>query len=374
MRPLSQISFRILGVPVLLSGPPAIVDPIGAAYRRFIERASTSPSVSVRVLPEPDPAIIVNGRTMPLARGLDALLQVYAQFLAAVLDAVETHAMFHAAVLATPDREGVLVAAPTGHGKTSLSLALVRRGFGFLSDDYAPVEVPSGRVAPFLRALGVVVDGTAPIPPEFAAAAAAPHVPTLMGKALLDVGEVLGERSVVHDPVKLRHVVVLSDDAAGSLDPGDTWVEVALLSAAAEAFDRSVEAIAGVETTERAALDGAAMRTLKLRGDGAAVAALDGVLQADGVLSARKYWNRRPDFEGTPSVAPIRRTDAALLLGREMLNRRRSSRFLARYGGDTAALFLDLAGVLRDVGCWRVTLGRFEATAEAIASLVSPSD
>ncbi|MEJ2085030.1 MAG: hypothetical protein P8Y44_05040 [Acidobacteriota bacterium] len=58
----------------------------------------------------------------------------------------------HAAVLA---RNGAayLFPAPTGSGKSTLAWALSNRGFGYLSDELAPLELSKLEVLPFLRPL-----------------------------------------------------------------------------------------------------------------------------------------------------------------------------------------------------------------------------
>jgi hypothetical protein len=75
--------------------------------------------------------------------------------LEAMLDGIRSHLLFHAGVVSRGQR-GLLICGPAGFGKTSLILELALRGFGFLSDDYAPVALDSGLVAPFPRSMGIV--------------------------------------------------------------------------------------------------------------------------------------------------------------------------------------------------------------------------
>lgn len=53
----------------------------------------------------------------------------------------------HAAVVARGDT-GLLLCGPSGVGKSSLTLALLDHGWDYLSDDFAPIAVESGRVLP----------------------------------------------------------------------------------------------------------------------------------------------------------------------------------------------------------------------------------
>lgn len=63
--------------------------------------------------------------------------------------------LIHAGAVSTPAGEGILLPAPSGHGKTTLTTALVRAGFLYLSDEVGAVDPISRRLYPFQRALGL---------------------------------------------------------------------------------------------------------------------------------------------------------------------------------------------------------------------------
>ncbi|KHD07080.1 hypothetical protein PN36_04715 [Candidatus Thiomargarita nelsonii] len=60
--------------------------------------------------------------------------------------------LFHAAALSYHGK-GVIIAADSGCGKTTLTLALVRQGFKFLSDDVAALDLNNGKLTPYPRCL-----------------------------------------------------------------------------------------------------------------------------------------------------------------------------------------------------------------------------
>lgn len=62
--------------------------------------------------------------------------------------------LLHGAVLKTPQGEGVVLAGNSRQGKTTLSVALARSGFDFLTDDLSFID-DTGRLRPFLRDLHV---------------------------------------------------------------------------------------------------------------------------------------------------------------------------------------------------------------------------
>ena len=63
------------------------------------------------------------------------------------LEASHNTIALHAAVVARGDT-GLLLCGPSGVGKSSLTIALLDRGWAYLSDDFAPIAVESGRVLP----------------------------------------------------------------------------------------------------------------------------------------------------------------------------------------------------------------------------------
>ena len=360
--------FRILQTGVTLRGPAEIVDPIAFAYRRF--RVEDAGPAAIRLdLDSLDAvSVLVSGRSVDLVPDLDVGLQFYQFLLDALMDRLGSHALLHAAALRTRSGGALLLAAPSGHGKTSLTLELAHRGLGFLGDDYAPLDLDRRRVLPYPRAVGIHPDGDAPIPPPFRSLATQPGVTQLFGKSLLDVGQVLGETSVVTEPVPLRSVVLLTarESSSGGLP---TRIVVAARRGDGDELQAFFAGTSGIEILERAERPHLSLWSLRLEHEASPTEALSRVLDSDKVLFSEKIWDERPDFRGRPAVVAVRRREAAEFLGREMLNRRSEGQLLSRHGGNVTALFLHLAGALRETSCWSVSVGGCAETADLIESL-----
>ncbi|MGH2746789.1 MAG: hypothetical protein ACRDKB_02545 [Actinomycetota bacterium] len=61
--------------------------------------------------------------------------------------------LIHAGAVATPRGEGILLPAASGSGKTTLTGALVRAGFGYLSDEAGAIDPITKRLYPYPKAL-----------------------------------------------------------------------------------------------------------------------------------------------------------------------------------------------------------------------------
>ena len=67
--------------------------------------------------------------------------------------------LIHSGNLATKDKKSIIIAAPCGFGKTTMTRELLKVGFHFLSDELAPLELSSGLIHPFPRGMGVIKNG-----------------------------------------------------------------------------------------------------------------------------------------------------------------------------------------------------------------------
>jgi hypothetical protein len=369
---VSRHRFRILDIELELSGPAEIVDPIAFAYRRFAAAKPVTDAPEPRVViehPAPD-VVVVDGTPSPVLPGLERQAQIYHALQVALMDAIGSHAVLHAGAMVAPDGGVVILAGPSGHGKSSVTLALIHGGFRFMSDDYAPLDPDRRDIAPYPRAVGIIPGGTAPIPEAFRNASLSPDGVKLMGKTLVDVGRTLGEEAVATGPAPLRHVILLTSDLDAVATPATSLVVGSRLEHASE-IDTVFRDTPGV--TMLRSDEAGELRRWWLELDPALrpTERLAPILDGDRVAFAEKQWGTRPTFDATPEVTPIRRREAAELLGRELLNRRSGGALLARFGGSVPRLFLEVAGALSEARCSRLQVGNYAATADLIRETVA---
>ncbi len=367
-----ECHFRVLDEGMTLSGPGEIVEPIAFAYRRFKVADEPADTFRVALSASDDGYLEAGDRRIALVPGLDRMLQVYQCFLNSLMDRIGAFAVLHAGALVSPGGKAVVLGAPSGHGKTSLSLELAHRGLGFMSDDFAPLDLSSRVVFPYPRTVGIIPGGRAPIPEVFARSAREPDAVRMFGKSLIDVGQVLGDASLAQGPAPLAHVVLLTAHPSGMPErPAASRIQIACRPADADEFDEAFADVPGVRIEGRDAQPHLRVWQLHLDHTKEPTRKLLSLFDSEKVVLFEKQWDVKPDFSATPRAIPIKRRQAAEFLGREMLNRRGRSRLLARYDDNLTALFLDLAGALRDAECWSLSVGNNSATADLVEQLIA---
>jgi hypothetical protein len=96
---------------------------------------------------------------------VDVIFHLMLQTMQEMMNQNEDFLLLHAGAVITPGGKGVLLPAASGSGKTTLVTALVRAGFGFLSDELGVIEPGTARVHPFPRALNLK-EGTLSLFPD----------------------------------------------------------------------------------------------------------------------------------------------------------------------------------------------------------------
>ncbi len=351
---MHRAAYRFFNAPfVVETDSAAFLAQFDLAYESFKSLEEIASPV-YRVMLAGEPAITVDGQTWrstdPEALGLFA----YNAILNAATARVRSHFLFHAAAVATPVGRGVILAGGAGLGKTTLTLALLARGFRFFSDDVAAVGRTDSRVYPFPRRLGLRVSGERP-----------------GQKRLIDIAELAPGSLSCETSCPARFLFLLADPAGSAAGPG--WyllldrVEAALLA--------DLGALPGVQ--EVSVIRDAAYPALRLTLGAGELPALEPAIQA----ACRRHNvllfeitagpEAPPDFSGEPKLIPLPATEAAQALLRHLKGGPRSTLLHCEFRGSAARLYLALADLAARMACYRLRVGRLNASVELIMATTS---
>jgi hypothetical protein len=129
----------------------------------------------------------------------------------------ETHAIVHAASMSWAG-EGIIFPGRAGAGKTTLSVALAQRGFGFLSDEIACYDLRKRRLEPHPRSVRLRAEAAALLGLDLAASPGIDDAKT--GKRIADIVDIAGPGVSLGSSCALRHVFLLDGmGEASRLEP-----------------------------------------------------------------------------------------------------------------------------------------------------------
>ncbi len=352
------------------SDSEAFLDTFRGVYGRFRQPVQ-DPALTCHVVtsahPLGRPAVVVDGQPR-FCDDPDVLVKhAYVAIMNAVFERVCDYAVIHAGVVSWAG-QGVLLTGGPAVGKTTLTLELVRRGFAFLSDDVAPLHRATGQVVPFPKTLGVR-PGTPPLMPGFSFADQRTIPFFAEGqKRFVDVEAI--KAGALGEPCPARYLFVLSDRLDDEEPAGD--VIVMMLDRLSDKLLEDLAAVPGVEgvtdigdwlfpAVEVAVAPGAVVEL-----------ELEAVCRAHDVLVMYLAKGRdvQPDFGAAPALAPLSRSQAALELVRKFRAGPRSALIREVHKGDMASFFLELLQVAGRMRCYRLQVGRLEATADLICDVV----
>lgn len=191
------------------------IDTIARLLGRFVVENLPDDRIAQKklvVLTQPDspwnsPIAILDGGIRPLDLGSrpnsPSLEEFVYRIVCLLISAnTQTHFLFHAAALSYSG-EGIVLAGDPGYGKTTLTLALLRRGCRFLSDEFAALNRSDNQLHPFPRSLQIEPDTL-----ERTGFRGVVHSTTFgLEKLILDIDQ-LGF-GWLGTPVPLRHVIIL---------------------------------------------------------------------------------------------------------------------------------------------------------------------
>ena len=337
-------------------------------YRRFqVNAASHHPTqLDFKIITgaKHPPQLILNGVEWPLPDTVNLRRYIYGHILKTILNHVRSHLLFHAAVVASEDG-ATLIVADSFHGKTTLSLALVQRGFSFLTDETAALGRADGRIYPCLRQLSVR-DGSL-AQSGFGEHAVALHPTDELGKQIIDI-DVL-KPSAVGEAQPLKQVIVLHDlNRPKVID--EAYQLTIILNNLPEALENDIRELDDVVSVEFLVTEFVKVQ-LEVRRRTAVFDAIEQLCDVHNVLllDVVDKMVYRPNFDSPVELTPIAKSEAVAALLERFQGGYKSVILQDEYGGNTMRLFIELARLLGDADCYRLSVGDLNEMCDSICAL-----
>jgi hypothetical protein len=375
--PLSARRFRILDLDVdIRSDRAETLTFLDTIYTHFSPTARNDENdgdqerprvldLELRTACEGPPRLDVGGATHLLADPPLTDIHVYSILLGEMFQRLGSYFLVHGAALTDGERT-VLIAGPSGHGKTTLALELVGRGFRLLCDDFAPLARADGRVHPFPKRIGVKRrsdDERPQLPLEIAD----DREPLIVGgKWWVDPAALPG--GLERRAAPLTHVLLLESSGASN---GESRFRLALIHGRDE-FERSLTGIEGVQVRPFTTRTG--WPALEVSVDGG----IDALAEFYDLCSRTRHQilyfepcSERNGFAERAELESLTILDSAMGLMREVLNRVPGGTLLASSPGGLTGLLAELAGTIADARGAKLRVGDRRETADLVARWVT---
>jgi len=367
-------SYRFFDIVIAIqSDSRQFLDLFANMYQRFRLDGCHEAQATYCVMAE-DGILVIDGETLTLDDPESLADRAYERILDSVVAQIRSHILIHAGVVSW-NGQGVVFPAYSGHGKTALILELVRRGFKFLSDEIAPFDRQGRWVAPFPRSLRVRPSTLALCGFTLPFSTGKEHRPipvtSWRDKLILDIERIQPES--LGGPCPGGYVIVLSNPSNDSreLDEPDRTLYILpeRITAALVQEMRSIGGVKDVSSVPEATLP--ALRLCTKRG-AVVTPWIEEICRRQGVrlLDVVKGGERRPDFQVSPRLEPISSAEATMELIRRFRGGRNSALLQQEHQGSAVRLFLELADMVSQMGCYRLSVGRLDEMADLVCDLV----
>jgi hypothetical protein len=378
----TRLVYRFFDLTALLVSDSAqYVAPFAQMYQRFqvADRASQRPSMHITLCTSEEnawgcPVLIIDDQSWPLREPIGIQGLILEHIFHAIIARVRSHILIHAGVLARNGRSIMLV-GDSQHGKTTLVLKLLQRGFHFLSDELAALGRQDGLLHPFPRSLRVRPGSLERAGYGWAADSAY----RWLEKLLLDIetleADRLGEKAAPTDIVLLQDpALAVEADLLGDVE--HFQVTVARSDDMAAHAIRKIEGVrrVDVEAVDRQRAEGHPYAILHIQAENRS-AVLNRVeaycaTQQILLLDIKKRIESQPRFEAPARLAPIRPSQMVIELLRRFEGTHQSAVLREEHHGSAAGLYLELADLIKNVRCHRLYVGPLEQMAGLVCELV----
>ena len=269
----------------------------------------------------------------------------YLAMFAPVIYEVKEYFLIHAGSLAAQNNRSLIISAPCGFGKTTLTLELLKEGFRFLSDELAPVSRHTGLIYPYPRGVGMLREGKK---------------------------KIIVRKCGLKNPCKPSCVVFLCLPRLEGYEIGTRYLELALGRLDKNVYRRIGELPEVREIT--VILDRLfPVLRLSVNENARVVPGIQKICRQNNVPIMYTLEGRTtaPDFSAKPELKEISRKDGIFELSRNVLNTGGSALLEEVFGGSHTKMIFELTGLMSKAKFYRLTIGRLPEMTALVKNLCS---
>jgi len=315
------------------------------------------------------PVLISNGKIWPLndPKLLDGF--AYESILIDIITNIHSHLLIHSGVVSF-DNKGILIVADSGHGKTTLVLELLNRGFKFLSDEMAALGRKDHLVYPFPRSLRIRNETTNLVKfPAFPASRK-----TWLGKLILDIDEIFPNKIGTEAP--LHYIIFLHNnynDGSYEFMKSNSKKEISIfVDQINEDILNDISNIKNVENVRTYTSNIFPIIQLQTLSAHLAISQIELLCSEHNilVLDVKKETERTPSFNSPVQLNSINKEPAVFELLKGYQGGYKSKVLQDEFKGSGIHLFMELSSIVKNTSCFRLSSGPLDEMADLVCNLI----
>jgi len=259
---------------------------------------------------------------------------VYLSLFSPVIYAVKDFFLIHAGSLLTEKGESLIISAPCGFGKTTLTMELVRQGFGWLSDELAPVNRSTGLIYPYPRGIGVLTETDK---------------------------KIISPMENINTPCAPGYVIFITLKKEDESGDDTRYLELALARFSENIYEqlKTLPETKDITIVEDRLFP---IMRLKLAKDVRIIPKIEGICNDNQVpiMYTLKGKTYAPDFNARPRLENMPVKEGVFQLSQNILNAHNSALLEEVYGGSRPKMLFELAGLMGNAKFYKITVGRLQ--------------
>ena len=281
-----------------------------------------------------------------------------------LLEQLDDYIVLHAGVVSREGR-AIVVYGQSGFGKTTLTLELLRRGYGFMSDEFCPIRLSDFLIEPFERLIGLKRSS-----PFYSLAD--PQQRFFLaseGKDFIDCADIFPFRPA--EPCRAAIFIEIN----GSKDsyicpPGGVALDICLSSNSTTVPD-ALRRLLGVTISEPLMKGSNAAYRVTASDSTVFMSSFNQIWMENShdIFSVFPYKGEITTYDCTPVLRSIPAFEALTSLVSNIVNRSPTGRLLASHGGKMSSLVMLLGNMLNDAAFYSLQPGQLAKMADLIDNL-----
>ena len=281
-----------------------------------------------------------------------------------LLEQLDDYIVLHAGVVSREGR-AIVMYGQSGFGKTTLTLELLRRGYGFMSDEFCPIRLSDFLIVPFERLVGLKRSS------PFYSLADPQHRVFLAseGKDFIDCADIFSCSPA--EPCRTGiFIEICGTKDSQTCPPGGVALDIHMCSDSTTVPD-ALRRLSGV-TISGPLMNGSYAAYRVTASDSTTfMSSFNQIWEENShdIFSVYPYKGEIDTYDRTPILRSVPAFEALTSLVSNIVNRSPTGRLFASHGGKTSSLVMLLGTLLKDAACYSLQPGHLAKMADLIDNL-----